>query len=217
MKIVDKQTLFNTGILTNKLRARDDLKQYSQGVADAYNFICSKYGPIVKRVGTLFKYDAGHVGEKVFLLPFIFSIKQSLVLEFLANRIRFYTFDGVTFGPIEDPKNPGQPYTVSTPFTEDQLEHISYAQSLDVIYLAIPGGKTRPKELRRKANDDWKLVDFTFEDGPYLDQNYDSSKKVKVDKTETGSVTVTAEGFTFDANEICLSSVASSLSKNVTM
>lgn len=201
MKIVDKQTLFNTGILTNKLRARDDLKQYSQGVADAYNFICSKYGPIVKRVGTLFKYDAGHVGEKVFLLPFIFSIKQSLVLEFLANKIRFYTFNGVEFGLIEDPNNPGQPYTVSTPFTEDQLEHISYAQSLDVIYLAIPGGETRPKELRRRANDDWELVDFTFEDGPYLDQNYDSSKKVKVDKTETGSVTVTAEGFTFNAND----------------
>ena len=202
VKIVDKQTRFNAGILTNKLRGRDDMQQYEQGVADAFNFYCSKYGPIVKRVGTLFKYDAGNVGSKVMLLPFVFSIKQSLVLEFLPYKIRFYTFDGINFGPIADPDNASQPYELSTPFTGDQLEHISYVQSLDVIYLAIPGGQTPPKELRRHANDDWELVDYEFEDGPYLDQNYDQTKKVKVDATEVGSTTLTVTGFTLSANDV---------------
>lgn len=202
VKIVDKQTMFNSGVLTNKLRARDDLKQYNQGVADALNFYCSKYGPIIKRTGTMFKYDAGNVGQKVLVIPFVFSIQQSLVLEFLANRIRFYMFDGIEFGPIEDPDSPGTPYEITTPFTADQLEHISYVQSLDVIYLGIPGGKTRPKELRRYANDHWELVDYEFEDGPYLDQNYDQDKKVKVDATEVGETTLTTTGFTLSSDDV---------------
>lgn len=202
VKIVDKQSSFNTGVITNKLRARDDLKQYSNGVAEAYNFFASKYGPIIKRVGTVFKWDAGNVGKAVYLLPFVFSIKQSLVLEFLDQKIRFYTFDGVDFGPIADPDNLTQQYEIDTPFTEDQLEHISYAQSLDVIYLAVPGGKTPPKELRRYANDHWELVDFEYEDGPYLDQNYDQTKKVKVSTTNVGNVTLTVSGFNLTASDV---------------
>lgn len=202
VKVVDKQTAFNTGIITNKLRARDDLKQYNTGVADALNFVASKYGPIIKRTGTLYKWDTGNVGKSVFLLPFVFSIKQSLVLEFLDQKIRFYTFDGVEFGPIADPAEPSKQYEIITPFTADQLEHISYVQSLDVIYLALPDGKTRPKELRRYANDNWKLVDYEFQDGPYLDQNYDTSQKVTINKTEVGVADMTVEGFTLSQSDV---------------
>lgn len=202
VKVVDKQTAFNTGIITNKLRARDDLKQYSTGVGDALNFVASRYGPIIKRTGTLFKWDTGNVGKSVFLLPFVFSIKQSLVLEFLDQKIRFYTFDGIEFGPIADPSEPSKQYEILTPFTADQLEHISYVQSLDVIYLAIPGGKMKPKELRRYANDNWKLVDYEFQDGPYLDQNYDTTKKVTINKTETGVADMTVEGFTLSQSDV---------------
>ena len=52
VKLVDKQNVFNKGIMTSKLWARDDLQQYTQGVADAENFVLSKYGPLTKRVGT---------------------------------------------------------------------------------------------------------------------------------------------------------------------
>lgn len=202
VKVVDKQTAFNTGVITNKLRARDDLKQYATGVGDALNFIVSKYGPIIKRTGTLYKWEAGNVGKSVFLLPFVFSIKQSLVLEFLDRKIRFYTFDGTDFGPIADPSEPTKQYEILTPFTADQLEHISYVQSLDVIYLALPGGKTRPKELRRYANDNWKLVDYEFQDGPYLDQNYDSTQKITISKAEVGVADLTVEGFTLSQDDV---------------
>lgn len=39
MKIVDKQSNFNAGIITTKLLARDDLQQYNKGVSEAVNFI----------------------------------------------------------------------------------------------------------------------------------------------------------------------------------
>lgn len=202
VKIVDKQSSFNTGIITNKLRGRDDLKQYSSGVSDAFNFIASKYGPIIKRVGTLYKWNAGHVGEKVFLLPFVFSINQSIILEFLPYQIRFYTFDGTNFGPIADASNPSQPYVLSTPWGADVIEHISYVQSLDVIYLAFPGGHTKPQELRRYANNNWKIVEYYFEDGPYLDQNYDPLQKIRVSTTETGVADLTVTGFTLTASDV---------------
>ena len=155
VKIVDKQTAFNTGIITNKIKARDDLKQYTSGISDAFNFYASKYGPMIKRTGTWFKWNTDNVGKKVKLVPFVFSVHQSLILEFLDKKIRFYTFDGENFGPIADPNDQTKQYEIATPFTEDQLEDLSYVQSLDVIYLAIPGGKTRPKELRRIANNNW--------------------------------------------------------------
>lgn len=202
VKVVDKQTSFNFGILTEQLRARDDLKQYPSGVADAFNFFASKYGPISKRVGTIFEWDVGDVGKKVRLVPFIFSIHQSLVLEFSAGKIRFYTFDGLNFGLVTDPNNSNKAYEVPTPFTADQIEDLSFVQSLDVIYIAVPGGSTRPKVLKRYANNNWKLENYTFEDGPYLDQNYDSSKTVKVEKAETGSMTLTVSGFTLSSGDV---------------
>lgn len=98
VKIVDKQNVFNKGIMTSKLRARDDLQQYTQGVADAKNFIISKYGPLTKRVGTKFIADLGNVGEEAALIPFVFSVDKSILLEFTSDKIRFYTFDGDNFG-----------------------------------------------------------------------------------------------------------------------
>ena len=71
VKIVDKQNIFNHGILSPKLYSRDDLKQFNGGVADALNFICSRYGPMEKRTGTRFIWDLGNPNEKVFFLPFI--------------------------------------------------------------------------------------------------------------------------------------------------
>jgi hypothetical protein len=98
VKIVDKQNVFNKGIMTSKLRARDDLQQYTQGVAEAKNFVLSKYGPLTKRVGTKFIADLENVGKESALIPFTFSVDKSILLEFTSNKIRFYTFDGENFG-----------------------------------------------------------------------------------------------------------------------
>ena len=201
VKLVDKQTAFNTGIITNKLRGRDDLKQYSTGVSDSLNFIASKYGPMIKRPGTLFKWDVGHTGETVFLLPFVLSVRQTVLLEFLPNRIRFYSFNGEDFGPIADPSNPSQQYELATNYSASVIKGMSYVTSLDVIYIAFSDGMTPPVELRRYANNNWAIVEYNYEDGPYLDQNYDSSKKVKVSAASTGSVTLTVEGFTLSSKD----------------
>jgi hypothetical protein len=210
VKIVDKQTAFNTGIITNKLRGRDDIKQYNTGVSEAKNFIASKYGPIIKRTGTVYKGSLNYTG-KVKLIPFVFSVRQSVILELReyqkdatnkAIRIYFYTFNGEDFGAVASATDPTVPYYLNTDIPASEMEHISYATSLDVIYMAFPSGKTKPKELRRYANNNWQLVDYVFEDGPYMDQNYDSNKKVKVSATTTGEVTLTTTGFTLLSSDV---------------
>lgn len=201
VKLVDKQNIFNSGILSSKLYSRDDLKQYNNGVADAMNFICSRYGPMEKRTGTKFIWDLENPNQKVFFLPFIFSIKQTVLLEFLDHKIRFYTFDGQEFGPIASPDNPEEPYTIATPFSEDQLDDISYVQSLDVIYLAFADRVTPPYTLSRYANNDWRLATFETEDGPYLDQNYSVEKKMTIGDKNTDTSTITLDGFTLNSND----------------
>lgn len=195
VKIIDKQNIFNHGILSPKLYSRDDLKQFNGGVADALNFICSRYGPMEKRTGTTFIWDLENPNEKVFFLPFVFSVKQSVLLEFLPYRIRFYTFDGVEFGPIADPADTTKQYEIETPFSAEQLEDISYVQSLDVVYLAFADRTTPPYTLSRYANNNWKLEKFITEDGPYLDMNYSTAKKMTIADVNTTSSTVNLTGF----------------------
>ena len=122
VKLVDKQNIFNSGILSSKLHSRDDMKQYNNGVADAMNFICSRYGPLEKRTGTQHIWNLGNPDAKVFLLPFIFSIRQTILLEFLDREIRFYTFGtdsegNFGFGPIS---LDGEQYTITTPLTASE-------------------------------------------------------------------------------------------------
>lgn len=210
VKIVDKQTAFNTGIITSKLRGRDDIKQYSTGVSDALNFIASKYGPIIKRTGTTYKGTLSYTGS-IKLIPFVFSVRQSVILELREYqkdvshkyiRIYFYTFSGEDFGAVASASDPTQPYYLDTDIPASEIDKISYATSLDVIYMAFPSGTTRPKELRRYANNNWELVDYTFEDGPYKDQNYDSTQTVQVSSTTTGTATLTVSGFTLSASDV---------------
>lgn len=61
-----------------------------------------------------------------------------------------------------------------TPWTEDQLPELSYAQSADVLYIAI-GGSTRIYRFERYGNSSWSLVKVLFEDGPWMVRNLTST------------------------------------------
>lgn len=214
VKLVDKQSAFNTGIITDKLKARDDLKQYATGVGDALNFYASKYGPMIKRTGTVLQYmfpsSDSHTGKNssgrfyTRTIPFVKSVRQSLIIELYNHegnlRFYFYGFSGDKCGPIA---SGGSAYYLDTAISWDEVEEgVSYAVSLDVIYLAFKSGNVRPKELRRAADNNWSFVDYEFDDGPYEDTNYDASKTVSVSTTSVGPATVTASGFSFVQSDV---------------
>jgi len=205
VKLVDKQNIFNSGILSSKLYSRDDLKQYNNGVADAMNFVCSRYGPMEKRTGTQHIWDLGNPGESVYFLPFVFSINQTILLEFLHQRIRFYTFgtdenDNFGFGPLADMY--GNHYTIVTPFTADMIKQISYVQSLDVLYITFSSGEYPPYKITRKDYLNWVVEKFETEDGPYLDQNFDTTKKVTITDKNTTTSTVALTNFSLSSADV---------------
>lgn len=183
MKLVDKQNKFNSGVISTKLLSRDDLDQYQNGVAKAVNFVCSKYGPIEKRVGTQFieKSDAS-VSDVVRLVPFVLSVDESILLEFRANKIKFYKFQGAVFGEIL--KEDNTPYTIQTSIGANDINKMSYTQSLDTMYLAFPTGTKKPQKLVRRADNNWFISDYETTEGPFLDINTDSDITMKIQDSD---------------------------------
>jgi hypothetical protein len=69
-------------------------------------------------------------------------------------------------------------YTIDTPYGAADLQKIRHTQDSDVLYLAFRSNTVPPQTLQRFGNAQWKLVEVSFQDGPYLDENKDTDKKL---------------------------------------
>lgn len=134
--------------------ARIDDGKYQTGMALCKNFLIEPQGPIVMRPGFKYVNHTKHAGKKARLIPFNFSISQTMVLELGERYVRFHTQGQTVLG------NNGQPYEIETPYIEADLFDIHYVQSADVMTLVHPNYP--PKELRRYGATDWRLVDIKF-------------------------------------------------------
>lgn len=154
MAIRQYQRAFNGGEVSPSMFARIDDGKYQTGMALCKNFLIEPQGPIVMRPGFKYVNHTKHAGKKARLIPFNFSISQTMVLEFGERYVRFHTQGQTVLG------NNGQPYEIETPYLEADLFDIHYVQSADVMTLVHPNYP--PKELRRYGGTDWRLVDIKF-------------------------------------------------------
>lgn len=122
---------------------------------------------------------------KARLIPFQFSSDQPYVLEFGNLYMRVFKSDGQVLSS-------GLPYEITTPYLETELDEIKYTQSADILYLCHPDHP--PMQLLRVADDDWDLLLFEPDDGPYGPINTDATKLMAVSSVTPGSVTITASG-----------------------
>lgn len=199
---------FNTGEITPFLGGRTDYKKYGAAAEYMENCIPLVYGPFIKRSGTRFVNSIRTYGTKVILKPFIFSKSQAYTLEIgvkpleeqeenKTGYIRFHTKNGTIVGlnnlPIE----------IDTPFTEEDLDNLDFAQSNDFLYIA--SGRLPVKILKRYSHTNWSLESLSFVDGPYQDENTNKSLTVKASATAVGSAaTLTASGDLFTADMVGL-------------
>lgn len=65
------------------------------------------------------------------------------------------------------------PVELPTPYLAEDLFALKLAQSADVLYLAHPDHP--PLRLERRGHTAWALVEVDFLDGPYLDENTDTT------------------------------------------
>ncbi|MBQ1988688.1 MAG: hypothetical protein II234_02130, partial [Clostridia bacterium] len=159
---------FARGEVSPLMFGRIDIEQYPSCLAKCRNTYIRPYGCATRLTGTEYIGSTKNSG-KVRLLKFVFSPTDSYIIECGAGYFRFYQNGGVVI------KN-GVPYEVQNDYYEDQLDSIQYVQLDDIIKLTcLPhnGDNTtaRPKELIRKASDNWEFKDVEFKETPYLDQN----------------------------------------------
>ena len=193
-------TSFNAGELSPLLDGRVDQDKYFTGCKTLLNFIPTVQGPARRRGGTR------HVGlvktsaKRTWLADFVFSLGQAYVLEFGDNYLRFWVNRGqLLSGPA--------PYEIASPYTEADLTTaegtfaLRTLQSSDVMWIVHAEGKYPPYRLSRLGATNWTLVQETFTDGPFRDNNTNDANVMQASAV-TGTVTVTATLPTFLAGHV---------------
>lgn len=146
-----RQTKFDGGEIDPRLWSCSDLPAHRRGLRLLENFVPAPQGSLVKRPGLEWLNYSGGAAR---LIPFVFSDDQAYALMFLAGAC--YPLKSGAFI-----SNGLGAEFFEHALTEADLPFIKYAQSYDVLSLACKG--TAPQEVRRYAEDDWRLaaVDFT--------------------------------------------------------
>lgn len=150
------QASFSAGELSPHLHDRVDLEAYYAGCAELENFIPLPHGPILRRRGTHFIFEAKNADVR--LIPFSFNVRQSFVLEFTPKCIRVFYENGIMLN------NQGVVLEIPTPFEKNDLPNLNWAQNGDWLYLV--DGRHAPKALKRYGNTDWRLEDIIFSNKP---------------------------------------------------
>lgn len=194
MTVAKHQPSFAAGEISPLLFGRVDLVRFDQGLAKARNMIVLVHGGAAFRPGTRFVNEARDQNNPCRLIPFVFNEEQAYVVEASAGKARFYRDKAVLLesagGPI---------FEIDTPLTQAELPLVQWAQSGDVLYVASAAQPTF--RLNRFGDTNWTITTPDFAGGPLLPQNIDESKTIQASGV-TGTVTLTAAGFTFSAGHV---------------
>jgi len=90
-------------------------------------------------------------------------------------------------------------YELQSPWTEDDLTYIRYAQTADIMYIVHPDYK--PRKLTRTGHRDWTLTEVTFEWGPWRDIN-DSAITLNAGAVTGTGIALVASAAFFDADHV---------------
>ncbi len=155
-------TNFTGGELSPKLKGRVDLAKYHNGCQTLENMIVLPYGGAMRRPGTYYVAEVKDSSKKVRLVAFEFSTTQAYVLEFGNLYMRVYKDSGQVMGN-------GDPYEITTPYTEAQLFELQFVQSADVLFIAHSAHY--PRKLERTGDTSWTLSELDITNGPFLPEN----------------------------------------------
>lgn len=183
-RVAPIQNTFTGGLLTRRLRAREDLEVYGQGMRQALNGLILPHGGFMKRSGSYFVQEirggAARVGDGVALIPFDVATDQQYVMEVGAGYIRFYA----NHGPVES--SPGVPYEVtSTPWGAGIPRTLRTAQQIDVQYMVCP--TVNPYKLTRNSATSFTLAQVLYVFAPMAPSNITTTTLA----VDTGALTAT--------------------------
>ena len=137
------QPSFAAGEISPDVASRIDLDKYQSALLQAENVFIRPYGSAYRRPGT--EHMADIAGGNVRLKEFAVDADESYLLVFRENYIYVYKDDVLKA-------------TISSPFTENELHKLRFAQSADVMF--ITSGTHPVQVLTRHGDTSWTMADF---------------------------------------------------------
>ncbi|MBQ9244878.1 hypothetical protein IJ182_01270 [bacterium] len=148
------QKSFTGGELSPALYSRNDLVKYNTGLKTLKNGFVRAEGCVSNRAGLELITEVKTSASKARLIPFSFNTEQTYIIELGHHYARFIK-DGAQ---ITD--NNGAPIEIETPYSEDEIFDIKYAQNADVLTLCH--NNYTPMELSRESHYNWTLNAINF-------------------------------------------------------
>ena len=154
------QVSFARGEFCPPLYMRTDIEQYSIGLKKLKNGFVHQEGCVSNRSGLEYVGTVKYPSQKTRLIPFTFNTEQTYIIEAGNYYFRFIQDGGYIVYPSGH-QQAGQIVEISTPYKAEDLQHLKFAQSADV--LTITHLNYSPKELSRLDHHVWTLTDIIFE------------------------------------------------------
>jgi hypothetical protein len=194
-EIIDRRISCNGGEVSPWTDPRIDLEKYRSSARRLENQRPNVYGGSFRRPGSIYLGPAMFSETRSRLVEFEFSVTTTLVLEFAALKLRFWT-TGATPGLVGG----ATPYERTTPWSAVEIFELQFAQLNDLVVITHPAH--RPRVLRRLANDNWTLDPLEAEWPATLDPNI-TATTLALSAVTGSAVTVTASAAnTFQAGHI---------------
>lgn len=150
------QTNFTSGELSPNMYGRVDVTKYFNGARKLQDVICLPQGGLRRTPGTEYLGTVYDGTKKVLLRPFTVARDNTYVLEFGHQIMRVWQNGALVGAPVE----------VVTPYGQDDLAQLRFAQSADTLFIAHPS--YYPRVLTRASHTSWSIALYDNVDGPYL-------------------------------------------------
>ena len=151
------QNSFVSGLLSRRMRARDDLDQYHSGMRQALNGTVLPHGGYMRRSGSVYVAEVKNRTGNNALIPFDVATDQQYVMEVGHNYIRYYA----NHGQVES--SPGTPLETVTTYGNGEQQDLAWAQQVDVMYLVHANG--HPYKLTRNSLTSFAWTKVAWKEG----------------------------------------------------
>lgn len=182
------KTNFTAGCIGRNLYGRGDLSIFENGARTLENVIIHPTGGVSRRNG-LAKVD--EINKPARLIPFEFNTEQTYLICICEDEIRIYSDDVCI-------------KTLSSPWTESQLNQLNYTQSADTLLVVHPD--VAPQQITRGNNEDWQISEmeyYTLDGITYCPFHNYYNHKVNITPSGTsGTITITAASQIFNPSSV---------------
>ena len=185
------QLCFNAGELSPLLHGRVDLDVWQRGCKQLQNMLPRKYGNAEKRQGLRFIHEAKDSVNTVRLLPFLYSVSDSVCIEMSDGYFRFFKSGAII-------ESGGSPYEVAHPYSASELFDVQFMQLNDVMFFTHPDHP--PYKLSRYSDVNWAMIPCAYDEPVFMDMN--ATDTTIAPSATTGNITLTASAAIFDPSMV---------------